>query len=394
MSPTVAPAEPAVPPAPFSWTRAVLNLLRPAPVPPGWWTGAALVVLYDLVVIAACVYFSEKFYGDNHTLFAEHKPGTWASVAALAASGVVCLRIWRRTKAAPVGVFWLAFGLLMLVVAGDDQFTGHESLDHVIHKLLRRDPGDPVTDHLDDLFVLLYTLPAFYLAWVHRRRLIEARLTIQLLAIAFCFFVGQAVVDFLSDNYEAVEESLKLTAGCGIFLAFYATLRQPTLPAAWTTPRPPGEWYYGPAADADGSTTLTASRPWVRTTAVLAYLGLFTSIIAALFAVAAAKHEPEAKRFFHGLAVAAVGGAGVLFYAAHQLLGYADGLTLVPVSRPVAAASLRVWRGLAVVAGCVLVVAVSAGVCASRQYPYTGEIHRFDKHDREAKRIARGERPD
>ena len=57
-------------------------------------------------------------------------------------------------------------------------------------------------------------------------------LTIQLLGVAFIVFAIHMVFDVLGWSPTA-EESLKLTAGCMIWIALLATQLRPSLPASW-----------------------------------------------------------------------------------------------------------------------------------------------------------------
>ena len=108
----------------------------------------------------------------------------------------------------------------------------HEQIDRAFHRQFHLDPRNKITDHLDDMIVASYALPAFWLAFRHGKRLLAVPLTIQLLGVAFVIFAAHLVLDIL--GWSAVtEESMKQTAACVIWIALLATLLQPTLPASW-----------------------------------------------------------------------------------------------------------------------------------------------------------------
>lgn len=189
-------------------------------------------MLINGLVILICLFASKYFYGNYYHLFGERKLGTYASVAALAASGWVSLHIHKRVAPARIARFWFAFAILMFFAAADDMFRLHEEADRGIHRLLGWNPNNRITDHLDDVFVLCYTVPALYLGWKYRRELLQARLTAQVLALAMVVFVVHLTLDVVTVMLP-LEESLKQTAGCLIFLAFLAAYLQPTLPPSW-----------------------------------------------------------------------------------------------------------------------------------------------------------------
>jgi hypothetical protein len=345
----------------FRWGEAIRALLRAQPAPPGWWRAAFIIYLADLLVIAACIACGHVVFGDALRLFREWTPGTLASVAALAIAGAICLRIARRIRGNPLAAFWSAFGPLLCIVAADDLFSLHEVADRYLHYALRRDRYDRVTDHVDNLFVGMYALPALYLAVRHRKLLIEARLTLQVLAVAFILFAAQLVLDALI-LWPVVEESLKLTAGCTIMVACLATLMQPSLPASWTS---------------EGNTEVPAELRiicrWVRSAGVTAFLAEGCLLIAALFTHSAALRDRDANQQFvlHACSASLLIAAVLLFYAGHRLSAYAARLVSVEgrdASRVIGPALLQAsaWRAGALSAIGILGLAITVTIWACR----------------------------
>jgi hypothetical protein len=218
----------------FSWTAAIRELFRFQPAPPGWRRAAGWILLCNALLIPLLIWLGLLFFNDPHEMFRERRPGTFATVAALVCSGVVCFKIRRRVIGRPVAAFWLALGVMMCVAGADDLFTIHEHLDKYFHRLTGLNERNPVTDHIDDVIVASYVLPAFYFALRHCKRLLAIPFTIQLLAVAFVMFAVHLVFDVLGLSPTA-EECIKQTAACVIWIALLATLFQPMLPASCET---------------------------------------------------------------------------------------------------------------------------------------------------------------
>ncbi|HEV7301980.1 MAG TPA: hypothetical protein VGN72_21775 [Tepidisphaeraceae bacterium] len=213
-----------------------LSVRRVSP-PPGWRSVAKWVLLSNTLVILLCVALSEWIYGNNHRLFGEKHLGTLAAVGVLVASGVVSLNIAKRLPQTKVRQFWMSFGVLLCVVAFDDMFRLHERIDRWIHAAMSWNPHDRMTDHIDDVLVLSYVVPAFYLAWRHRLVLARATLMVQMLGVAVVTFIVHVAYDMFGWG-AAIEEILKLTAGCFILLAVLAVGLDTRLLRAWNARRP------------------------------------------------------------------------------------------------------------------------------------------------------------
>jgi hypothetical protein len=224
----------ATPPATFNGFTAIRDLFRVHPAPPGWWRATVWILACNAVLIALLIWLGLLFFNDPHEMFRERRPGTFATVAALVCSGIVSFKIRRRVIDWPVAAFWLALGIMMCVAGADDLLTIHEHVDKYFHRITGLNERNPVTDHIDDVLVASYVLPAFYLALRHCKRLLAVPFTIQVLAVAFGMFAVHLVFDWLGLSPTA-EECIKQTAACVIWIALLATLLQPTLPASWET---------------------------------------------------------------------------------------------------------------------------------------------------------------
>lgn len=356
----------------FSWKQEIRSLLRVQSIPASWWRAAIIVYAVDVFVIVGCIVGSKLIHGNTDRMFGEKQPGTLASVAALAGAGIVCLRIRKRLLGTPLAAFWRAFGILMCLATADDLFQIHERLDRVIHAILLRDGTDRITDHLDDLIVGMYALPAAYFGLRYRKHLIEARLTLQVLAVAFVIFAAHLAFDVLGGS-QAAEESLKLTAACTIMLAFLATLLQPTLPVSWTksiaeTPEIDDEVE-------DIAVSLATSRRWVRITGMTVFVAMFCVVVAAVFTYSAATRNPEASHqlLFKISTLLLIFLAGGLFWTGHYLFLYAAQIgvtsaTAVWPARRQERAQAGAWRAAGAASIGTLLVMLILAVWACRLY--------------------------
>ncbi len=207
-----------------SWLRRIPSVFRVVPLPRSWLAWAAAVIGLSLGVIALSIWVGARIYTDPDHWFGEKKPGTLWSVGLLAASGTICFLI-RKNCPAAMRAFWLFSGLLLCFTAADDLLRIHERVDRWIHKLMGWDPNDPLTDHIDDVLVLCYILPAGWLWFTHRREVLQMRLMVQMFVIAIVFFLGMVAADMLI-SLEWFEESLKIVAGalilCGFLAAYFS----------------------------------------------------------------------------------------------------------------------------------------------------------------------------
>lgn len=350
----------------------IRSLLQVQKVPDRWWRAVMIVYAANIFVIIGCIVSGQLIYGDTAKMFGEAKPGTMASVAVLAGAGVVCLRIRKRLAGTPLAGFWLAFGVLMCLAAADDMMRIHEHVDRYIHQALRRDPLDPITNHLDDLIVGMYVLPAAYLGLLYRKSLIAARLTLQVLAVAFVIFAVHLAFDVLGWSM-VVEESLKLTAGCTIMLAFLATQMLPTLPASWTKSRAESPELDGGVPDV--AAWLRVSRRWVRITAMTAFAATACAVVAAIFTCSAATRSQDTSHrlLLNASTLLLVLFAGAVFWAGHCVFTYAAQIGVAGATpvRPARRqdrerAQVAAWRAVSIASVCAVLITLTLTIWACR----------------------------
>lgn len=203
-----------------------LRVLRaPGPAPRGW---GRVVLLLLVGVVAASLLIAVAGWltrGEPGRYFGEKRPGTWVSVGLLVASAETCRRIHRLPAAAAFGSFWMAHAILFAYLGLDEALRIHEQLDRHAHRLFGLNRHHPVTDHLDDAFILGYA--AFAAALWYRRRWMLLRLpwTLRTIGAGFLAFAAMMAVD-LSAEVKAVEDSIKLVAASLIFGAFLAASRE------------------------------------------------------------------------------------------------------------------------------------------------------------------------
>lgn len=210
---------------PFRWRDQLVALLRMGPFPLRWTLASALVLLSSIAAILFSIWAGIHFYDDPDELFGEKRFATYWSTGLLAGCGVVCF-LTRGNAPQTLRGFWLFSGLLLCLTAADELGHIHEQLDHLIHTLLGWDPNDPTTDHLDDVMVLSYVIPAGWLWWTHRRDLIRMRLMVQTLLIGGLFFSAMVATDMIGVR-QWKEESLKILAGAFILCGFLGAYFEP-----------------------------------------------------------------------------------------------------------------------------------------------------------------------
>jgi hypothetical protein len=172
------------------------------------------------------MWFGHAWEGNPHYYFRERKVGTYLSFLNLLATGVVSALIAGRLRPAPVARFWWASSIGFVWMACDDLFLLHERIDLAAHALLGLDPGDPVTDHLDDLIVALYGVVAWAFGYRFRTQLMAFRWMVTILTLAYALFTTMVLVDFFHLS-NTIEDALKVVAGTfilvGVLAAWFET---------------------------------------------------------------------------------------------------------------------------------------------------------------------------
>jgi peptidoglycan/LPS O-acetylase OafA/YrhL len=208
------------------------SILRIQPPPAGWIRLASWILAGYAAIVAICLVGGRFLLGDQDKMFGEKQLGTYAAVGVLVMSGVLCFRIRSRLRGTRLATFWLMFGILMCMTALDDLVRIHERIDRGIHKLMGWDPTNPLTDHIDDFIVLLYSIPAMLLALWHVKKLVQAAFAAHLIILAMAAFLVHVAMD-VKGSPQWLEETVKLLAGTLLMLAFFAVRMDERLLASW-----------------------------------------------------------------------------------------------------------------------------------------------------------------
>jgi hypothetical protein len=206
----------------------VLELLKPGWPSAGWGKLAVLLLAGAVAADLLIIWAGRAFHGDSARYFGERQIGTILPVAALIATGVTCLKLFGRLRPDPFAQFWLWLGVLFIFAGIDDLLRIHEQLDRHIHRLLGLDPANRFTNHLDDLIVALYAVPAMLLGVRHLPRLLRLRWTVITLAAAFGCFATMVILDW-REGSRSIEESFKVIAATLIFTAILGAAGDPQL---------------------------------------------------------------------------------------------------------------------------------------------------------------------
>jgi hypothetical protein len=198
----------------------------------------------SIVACGAMIWAGHAWHANPGTYFREGKIGTYLSVAMLAAAGVVSILTSARVSSragqeedddgghddddAPTprrrrssSSFWRTLGVVMIVLAVDDLYRLHESIDHAWHRMTGLDPKYSFTASLDNWIVASYGVVAALLFWRHRRYVATLGWFNRTMAAAFAGFAAMLYADAFVFRYE-VEDSLKLVSGTLILCAFLA----------------------------------------------------------------------------------------------------------------------------------------------------------------------------
>lgn len=158
----------------------------------------------------------------THVAF-DQSPATFASVAQLAAIGLICAEIYRRRDRAQraagtslafwrrPSLIWLLIALGFLFMAVDEQLRLHERMDERILSWLDLEQ-DAVTDRLDDAIVALYGVVGLTLMWLYRPELGPYRRELSLLAPGLVLYILMVFIDVLTNRvdilFHLIEEPL------------------------------------------------------------------------------------------------------------------------------------------------------------------------------------------
>ena len=200
---------------------ALASLARPGSPPAGWVRRCLIIAAICVASSVATVIFSTLVHGDPAFSFGEHRLGTYASVAVLAAAAWAAWRVALQLDRDPFARVWRMGAVLLGFFAVDDFFMLHENADYIFHWLLARDPKDPLTDRIDDVIVITYPFVVAFFAWPSRKDLAALPWTLWSMVLALTMFAAMAVIDWL-DASPIIEESIKIGAGGAILAAILA----------------------------------------------------------------------------------------------------------------------------------------------------------------------------
>jgi hypothetical protein len=205
---------------------AVHHLVHPGKARPQWLMISAALLTASVAACAIMIWAGHARHGSAATYFREGKIGTYLSVAILAAAGVMSILTGRRlapeNEAGAHGRgprFWVYLGTLMIVLAVDDLYRLHESIDHAWHRVTGWDPKHGVTASLDNWIVASYGLIAAAIFWRHRHYVARLGWFNRTMAAAFVGFAAMLFADAFIFRHE-VEDSIKLVSGTLILCAF------------------------------------------------------------------------------------------------------------------------------------------------------------------------------
>jgi hypothetical protein len=203
-------------------------VLTPGAAPPGVPFFAVALLGTTLLVIGVTIVTGIQDRGNPAIHFHEHHRGTYYSGALLVAGAAVALGVAWRLRGSAFARFWLVACVGLLYLAADEVIAIHEDIDRWVHGQLGWRADDPLTDHLDDLIVVLYAVAALGWAYRYRDALLRLRWTTLLLSIAGSGFAFMTVLD-LFDVSKTLEESVKLLTEALIVVGVYAAARDPAL---------------------------------------------------------------------------------------------------------------------------------------------------------------------
>ena len=219
-----------------SWPRALAALLKPGPPPRTLVRSAAVLSPAAAALCIALAAVGLVTRGDANHYFGEKQVAVVTSAGILFACAAVCFRNGRGAAAPRLATFWKWSAVLFAFLGLDDLFRIHERIDELAHHLAGLDAEDPVTDHLDDLIVAAYALPALALWFRHRKELVRLKWMVLTLGLAFAGFCAMVLCD-LAGVSTAIEDSLKTLSGTLILLAFLAGGQQAEAAVESASPR-------------------------------------------------------------------------------------------------------------------------------------------------------------
>jgi hypothetical protein len=206
----------------------VRRLFEKAPAPPGWPVGLAVLLAFAAGMIAFMLLDGVR-RGEVQFHFAEHKLGTWFSVALLfTAAGLSTLVQW-RLRDLRYERFWAWSAIGFVFLAFDDWFRLHERMDVMINTAVGLDPEGRYADHLDDVLVALWGLLFLGLFVIYRRHVLTFRAMVWCLVAAAGCLVCMIGIDLMKMPDKTLEELAKVVGGVWIVAGYLAALMHPAV---------------------------------------------------------------------------------------------------------------------------------------------------------------------
>ncbi|MDH3599684.1 MAG: hypothetical protein OEU26_08630 [Candidatus Tectomicrobia bacterium] len=135
------------------------------------------------------------------------------------------------------GRLWAIIAIGFLFLAFDEMFKIHETLDQLIHLILRIEETK-LTDRIDDLIIGIYGLVGLLVLFRYRQELMKQKPILPFLVAGFLFMLLMVACDMLTSQNDIIsddrvllkfvlaEDSLKLFAEAIFMVGFYHGFRQ------------------------------------------------------------------------------------------------------------------------------------------------------------------------
>jgi len=194
------------------------------------------IVAFAVAIALACLVLSllirPEDRGKAFNFYDERGSVTVLSAILLASAGAWALGTfliapWRETR---YRLFWLIAGFAFLILSADELMQFHEQggawLYH--HTVLSQLVDEQGFRNLNDLIVILYGVVAVPVGILLLPGLVRVPRVLELLTVAFLFYVLHTAIDSLSEpptnRSMVLEESAKLMSSCFISLSMLAGL--------------------------------------------------------------------------------------------------------------------------------------------------------------------------
>jgi hypothetical protein len=203
------------------------NVRSPGVPPPGVAAFSIVLLAVTGALVAVLLWLGVRQRGIASWHFHEGHPGTYYSGLLLVAAGALAFAVARKATR-EMARFWRVAAIGFLFLSLDELTLVHEGVDKWIHVRLGWPDDDPITDHIDDVILLLYGAVALVWAFRYRATLLRMRWATLLLVAAFVVFLVMALLD-ITDFSKAAEETLKVFSEALIVSGLFAALQDPAL---------------------------------------------------------------------------------------------------------------------------------------------------------------------